>query len=297
MLIATDPLSLVFIGCFLFGTFFLVISSLLGSLGHGLAHHASGTGPHVADGLHGLAQHLHLPHAHLGPSASSVSVDTGTGHVGHVAPVSHGLGAGTHGASPHGQSQLSQGPSSAWLSHLLALVNPWTVIFFLLGFGFFGYIFHNATHLDVLFSLLLALFAGLLLAGLVLALLFRIFGDSEAETIQDVSDRTGLIGKVSLPIRQNSVGEVIYVSPGGLHKSVPARSVDGRPIERGQEVIILNYERGIAEVETWERFFEGEPGQQSRHTPTDAELEQLRMLLQDQDGNGRSELLTGKDLL
>nr|BBH95325.1 hypothetical protein KTA_35240 [Thermogemmatispora argillosa] len=171
------------------------------------------------------------------------------------------------------------------------------MIFFLLGFGFFGYVFHNATHLDVLFSLLLALFAGLLLAGLVLALLFRIFGDSEAETIQDVSDRTGLIGKVSLPIRQNSVGEVIYVSPGGLRKSVPARSVDGRPIERGQEVIILNYERGIAEVETWERFFEGEPGQQPLHTPTGAELEQLRALLQDQDGNDRSELLTGKDLL
>ncbi|RAQ95377.1 hypothetical protein [Thermogemmatispora tikiterensis] len=293
MVIATDPLSLVFIGCFLFGTFFLVISALLGGLGHGLAHHAGGLASHASTGPHGLAQHVHLPHLHPGSADPQAHVVSEVSQ-GSQAPASTHTGH----ASPSGQpSQPSQVTSALWFSHLLTFVNPWSVIFFLLGFGFFGYVFHNATHLDVLFSLLLALITGLLLAGLVLALLFRIFGDSEAETIQDVSDRTGLIGKVSLPIRQNSIGEVIYVSPGGLRKSVPARSVDGQPIERGQEVIILHYEHGIAEVETWERFFEGEPGQQPLRTPTGAELEQLRTLLQDQDGNDRSELLTGKDLL
>ncbi|WP_069803424.1 hypothetical protein [Thermogemmatispora onikobensis] len=294
MVIATDPLSLVFIGCFLFGTFFLVISALLGGLGHGLAHHAGGSAFHASTSPHGLAQHLHLPHVHPGSAALHAHTGTDLAHASHSGQAAQGHG---HGTFSHGQDQPAQGLSSSWVSQLLIFVNPWSVIFFLLGFGFFGYVFHNATHLDVLFSLLLALITGLLLAGLVLALLFRIFGDSEAETIQDVSDRTGLIGKVSLPIRQNSIGEVIYVSPGGLHKSVPARSVDGQPIDRGQEVIILHYEHGIAEVETWERFFEGEPGQQPLRTPTEAELEQLRTLLQDQDGNDRSELLTGKDLL
>jgi hypothetical protein len=269
-IIATDPLSLVFIGCFLFGTFFVLLSALLGGLGHGLGHHG-GSALHLGGHTHAPAP-AHAPHA-AGHAAGSSAHAPGqaTSTSAHSNPASHG------------QGQVSQQGPLSLLSHLLSYINPWSVVFFLLGFGFFGYLFYNATHLDVLFSLLLATLTGLILTGLVLALLFRLFGDSESETIQDVSDRTGLIGKVSLPIRENAVGEVIYVSPGGLRKSVPARSLDGRPIERGQEVIILSYQRGIAEVETWEHFFEQEASKHQVRTPTGAELEQLRALLQDQD--------------
>jgi len=35
MQIATDPLSLVFLACFLFGLLFLIGSAILGNLGHG----------------------------------------------------------------------------------------------------------------------------------------------------------------------------------------------------------------------------------------------------------------------
>ena len=41
MLIATDPLSLVFVACFLFGLLFLIGSALLGNLGHGGGSHAA----------------------------------------------------------------------------------------------------------------------------------------------------------------------------------------------------------------------------------------------------------------
>ena len=38
-MLATDPLSLVFIACFLFGLLFLVVAALLGSVsGHGGGH-------------------------------------------------------------------------------------------------------------------------------------------------------------------------------------------------------------------------------------------------------------------
>jgi len=47
MSIATDPFSLLFISCFLFGLLFLMVTALMGSLahGHGLWHnvgHATG---------------------------------------------------------------------------------------------------------------------------------------------------------------------------------------------------------------------------------------------------------------
>jgi hypothetical protein len=117
--------------------------------------------------------------------------------------------------------------------------------------------------------------------------------DSEGETVQDVSDRTGLLGKVSITIQENSLGEIIYVSPGGMRKSVPARSIDGRRLERDQEVVVVNYQHGIAEVDTWEHFIH-EDG-----TPTEAsysnELEKLRTLL-DSSSAEDSQLVMRKDL-
>jgi hypothetical protein len=57
-----------------------------------------------------------------------------------------------------------------------------------------------------------------------------------------------------MAIPENSLGEITYLSPGGMRKSIPARSLDGRRLERDQEVVVVNYQNGIAEVDTWERF-------------------------------------------
>ena len=133
-----------------------------------------------------------------------------------------------------------------------------------------------------------------------LIMLVRVFGDSEGETIQDVSDRTGLLGKVSVTIQENALGEIIYTSPGGMRKSVPARSIDGRRLERDQEVVVVNYQRGIAEVETWERFINEE---EETHYTENAEnvaahsdeLAKLRALLEKSD-TADTELVIRKDV-
>jgi hypothetical protein len=57
-----------------------------------------------------------------------------------------------------------------------------------------------------------------------------------------------------MTIPQNSIGEISYISPGGMRKSIPARSLDGQRLERDQEVVVVNYQNGIAEVDTWEHF-------------------------------------------
>jgi hypothetical protein len=269
MLIATDPLSLVFLACFLFGLLFLVGSAILGNLGHG------GGADHAA------SHHFDL---HVG------------GHTSGSAPHTVGHAGGTHAVGHGASTQQAQGNAISILSY----VNPTSIVLFLLGFGFFGYVFHNTAHLALPMTLLLAGAGGLVIAVLMLVMLMRVFGDSEGETIQDVSDRTGLLGKVSVTIQENALGEITYTSPGGMRKSVPARSIDGRRLERDQEVVVVNYQRGIAEVETWERFINEEENAQdteiAEHTTSNIdELAKLRALLEKSD-TADTELVIRKDV-
>ncbi len=78
-----------------------------------------------------------------------------------------------------------------------------------------------------------------------------------------------------------------------MRKSVPARSIDGRRLERDQEVVIINSQHGVAEVDTWEHFI-GE--EESRAAANDSdELEKLRALLKDPEKTD-TELVIRKDL-
>ena len=276
MLIATDPLSLVFIACFLFGLLFLIVTAVLGNLGHGATHSVAHHGP------------VHIG-GHVG----------GTHSVGHA--VTHGPAhtpthAAGHAAGAHGTSGSSTPQGN--IPSLLSYINLTSIVFFLIGFGLFGYLFHNVVQLVALFALGLAGVSGIVIAVLLLLLLNRLFGNSEGETVQDVSDRTGIVGKVSTTIQENSLGEVIYTSPGGMRKSIPARSVDGRRLDRDQEVVIINYQHGVAEVDTWDHFI----GEEESHfiatapaAPDTDELAKLRALL-DEPAKTDTELVMRKDL-
>src|SRR5260370_12656402 len=263
-MIATDPLSLLFTACFLIGLVYFIVTALLGNLGHGFAH---GTAHHVDIGHHGGSMH------------------TGGTHTTHA--VSHGP---AHTSGHAATSHDTQGHQQS----LLSFVNPTSIMLFLLGFGLFGSLFHNTIHFVAALTLVLAGISGIVIAMLLLIMLSRFFGDSEESTVQDVSDRTGLLGKVSITIQENSLGEIIYVSPGGMRKSIPARSIDGRRLERDQEVVVVNYQHGIAEVDTWERFINEEEEAQGT-SPNIDELAKLRTLLEESD-KAESQLVIRKDL-
>jgi hypothetical protein len=257
LMIATDPLSLLFIACFLTGLLFFVVTALLGNLGHGMTHDVA----HHGGGVHTTGTH----------AVSNTPAHTAGSHA-----TSH-----TH-SSTQGQHQSP-----------LTFFNPTSVMLFLLGFGFFGYFFHTTIHAVAALTLILAGISGIAVAVLLLLLLSRLFSGSEESSVQDVSDRTGLLGKVSITIQENNIGEIIYVSPGGMRKSIPARSIDGHRLERDQEVVVVNYQHGIAEVDTWDHFIH-EDG-----TPTEAsysdELDKLRTLL-DSSNTEDSQLVMRKDL-
>ncbi len=276
MLIATDPLSLVFIACFLFGLLFLIVTAILGNLGHGATHSVAHHGP------------VHIG-GHVGGAHS-------VGHAATHGPAHAPTHATGHAASAHGTSGTST--SQGNIPSLLSYVNLTSIVFFLIGFGLFGYLFQNVVQLVAFIALGLAGVSGIVIAALLLLLLNRLFGNSEGETVQDVSDRTGIVGKVSTTIQENSLGEVIYTSPGGMRKSIPARSIDGRRLDRDQEVVIVTYQRGIAEVDTWDHFIGEEESHLAATSPTahDAdELAKLRALLEE-PGKTDTELVVRKDL-
>lgn len=266
-MIATDPLSLVLIACFLVGLIYFIVTALLGNLGHGTAHATHAVG-HPVD-------------AHIGQH-TGVHVHTS----GHTTGHAQAHTSGKTQASGHNQS-------------LASFLNPTSVMFFLLGFGFFGYVFHNIVGLEA--PLLVLLFAGLsgvVIALLLLYLITRLFGDSESATEQDISDRTGLLGKVSTTIQEGGLGEVLYVSPGGMRKSIPARSRDGQRLERNQEVVVVSYQNGVAEVDTWEHFiseegtYEGTSGSSMMDSD---DLETLRTLLDESGKTDSQALVMRKD--
>ncbi len=260
-MIATDPLSLLFIACFLTGLVYFIIMAFLGNLGHGMTHNVA----HHSGAVHTAGTH---------------AVSNGPAHVS------------AHTASSHSTSHVhahTQGQQQT----LFSFINPTSVMLFLLGFGFFGYFFHTTIHIVAAMTLVLASIGGIIIAGLLLILLSRLFRGSEESSVQDVSDRTGLLGKVSITIQENNIGEIIYVSPGGMRKSIPARSIDGRRLERDQEVVVVNYQHGIAEVDTWEHFIH-EDGAPDEASYSD-ELDKLRTLL-DSSNTEDSQLVIRKDL-
>ncbi|HEX7737537.1 MAG TPA: hypothetical protein VF458_22000 [Ktedonobacteraceae bacterium] len=260
-MIAQDPLSLVFIFCFLVGFGFFLVATLAGGHGHGHAH------AHIHVGH----LHVHLPGVHHAPAH-------GASHAPHAAThnATHAPSA-QNGANSTNNQQNAQQTAFA----LGTFINPTSIALFLLGFGFFGYLFHNLTPGLASLSLLLALIAGIVLSVTLLSTLSRLVANVESSTEQDVVDRTGMLGKVSLTIPEKGLGEIIYTSPGGMRKSIPARGLDNQRLERDLEVVVVNYENGVAEVDTWEHFMNGET-----HLPDPAsaeELPQLHVLLNQSD--------------
>ena len=243
-MLATDPLSLVFIGCAVFSGAFLVISTLLGAgeshFGH-LGGHTGDTGGHD----------LHVGHADSG----------GAGHAAHAADGGHAMhGAHAHadGAHADGSSAQTVAAPSLWASisdTLLGALNLYGLLMFLLIFGLVGYVAHAVLGWGVLFVILVPLLFGVACAIGVTTLLHIVFATSK-DTELTASDARleGRLGSVTMAIRAGGVGEIIFTRKAGGRQSVGARSASGEAIPAGSEIVVLDYQDGIASVQSWDNF-------------------------------------------
>ena len=174
---------------------------------------------------------LHLPHFH--------------GHAGHLpaahGPVGHAPGttASTGNGSAHGARGVSVSP-----------FNPPALAAFLAWFGGTGYLLIRFSAFWVGTALLFAVIAGLA-GGLIIFLFLSKVLISDEECLDPADfEMVGMLGKLSVPIREGGTGELIY-SQMGTRRVCGARSEDGSAMAKGAEVVVTRYDKGIAYVRLW----------------------------------------------
>jgi hypothetical protein len=156
-------------------------------------------------------------------------------HIGH-----HHFGHAAHGHGGH-----NNGISS---------VNMFTVLAFVTWFGGAGYLLMRTTFFGDQLVVLLASISGLAGAGLLWAALFKVLLPHEQVMHAADTEMSGVVARVTNGIRDGGgIGEIIF-SQTGARRAAAARSDDGSAIERGTEVIVIRYERGVAYVRRWDEL-------------------------------------------
>jgi membrane protein implicated in regulation of membrane protease activity len=183
----------------------------------------------------GLRWHLHLPHVpHGGGHVGGGHVGTGHSTIPHA--------GGGNGATAHAGRPAAMSP-----------FNFVTLTAFLAWFGGTGYLITRFSSLWFALGLLIAMAAGLFGAAIVFLVLTRVLISHEENMDSADYEMVGVLGRVSMPVRENGTGEIIY-SQAGTRRTCGARSENGSAIEKGAEVMVARYEKGIAYVKRWEEI-------------------------------------------
>jgi hypothetical protein len=130
--------------------------------------------------------------------------------------------------------------------------NAASAMAFLAWFGGTGYLLTRHSHLVAIASLAISTLAGVTAGGAVFKFMVKLMR-SDAPLKDEDYRIEGSVGTLSMPIRENGTGEIIF-SLAGARRCAGARSEDGRAVEKGAEVVIERYEKGIAYVKRWDDF-------------------------------------------
>ena len=151
---------------------------------------------------------------------------------------------------PHGHAGVSHAGGA-----LVSWFNATTVLAFLAWFGGVGFMLTKYSHVEALFVVGISTLAGAAAGWVMLRFVVKLVGQTD-EPLRE-SDRriVGALGTISMTIREGGTGEIIFPI-GGSRRCSGARSTDGTAIEKGAEVVIEKYEKGIAYVKRWEEFVE-----------------------------------------
>lgn len=164
--------------------------------------------------------HVHVPHAHVP-------------HAGHA-------------AAPHG---AHAGEAS------IPVLNFGTVTAFLAWFGGTGYLLTRYSTFVLSLIMLIAVAVGMVGAWIVFLFIAKLLMKHDRELDPADYERVGALGRIISPIRAGGTGEMIFSQAGTRH-TCGARSESGEALEKGAEVIITRYEKGIAYVRRWEEMAE-----------------------------------------
>ncbi|HEY7351188.1 MAG TPA: hypothetical protein VH596_00345 [Terriglobales bacterium] len=150
----------------------------------------------------------------------------------------------------HGGHVLSHASSGAHVGDQISPFNLVILTAFLAWFGGTGYLLARHSTIWFFTTLAISVLSGMGGAAIIYLFLARILtSPSEALDPADF-DMIGVLGKLSVPIREGGTGELVY-SQAGTRRVCGARSEAGAPIAKSTEVVVTRYERGIAYVRPW----------------------------------------------
>jgi hypothetical protein len=199
--------------------------------------------------LAGGTWHFHLPHLPHGVGHVPVAGHAGpiaVGHVGGGAVAGHAPVVAGHAPA----TDVGQSPAHAMQPASVSPFNFVTLTAFLAWFGGTGYLLTRYSRVWFVVGLGIALVSGLVGAAIVFLFLSKVL-TSEEETMDPADYRmVGVLGRTSIPIRAGGTGEIIY-SQAGTRRTCGARSEEGVAIAKGVEVVVTQYEKGIAYVRLW----------------------------------------------
>ena len=182
--------------------------------------------------LGGSRWHIHMPHFPHG-HAGAPNV-----------PVAHSPAVG--GTAPAG----AKAPIAA------AHVSPFnfvTFTAFLAWFGGAGYLLTRYSSMWFVMGLGIAFVSGLVGAAIIFLFLSKVLMSEEENLDPADYDMIGVLGRISVPIRESGTGEIIY-SQAGSRRTCGARAENGQAIARGSEIVVTRYDKGIAYVRLWEEM-------------------------------------------
>jgi membrane protein implicated in regulation of membrane protease activity len=117
-------------------------------------------------------------------------------------------------------------------------LSPITVATFVTTFGGVGVLATQVFDVDPRLSLLWAVGSALVTAGLMYLFSSQFLVRSQASSELHQGELIGIEAEVTVPIGEGSLGQVTYLTKSGRMSSI-ARSVDGKPIARGQSVTVV----------------------------------------------------------
>lgn len=144
-------------------------------------------------------------------------------------------------------------PHAGGGAHGVGYVSPFNLITltaFLAWFGGTGYLLARHSTMWFFTALFVSILSGIGGAAIIYLFVSRVLTSPDEELQTADFDMVGVLGKLSVRIREGGTGELIY-SQAGTRRVCAARSEDSSAILKGTEVVVTRYERGIAYVRPW----------------------------------------------
>jgi membrane protein implicated in regulation of membrane protease activity len=161
-----------------------------------------------------------------------------------------------HGHAPHiGHAHAPHGGHGHGSGSDVSPFNFSTAMAFLTWFGAIGYLLSRHTGFIVTMILGVAILSGLAGGSVVFWYMTKFLMRYDASMDPADYEMTGVIGTLTVPIRVDGVGEIVY-QQNGARKSAAARSDDGGAIAKGEEVAVTRFDKGIAYVRRWSELAE-----------------------------------------